>query len=62
MRQLPQKLRVRFSLSENESKAIGILPALRAEADVVYERLLAGISGDEVAVFKRLLATMSANL
>lgn len=43
-------------------KAIGILPALRAEADVVYERLLAGISGDEVAVFKRLLATMSANL
>ena len=43
-------------------KAIGILPALRAEADVVYERLLMGISDDEVAIFKRLLATMSANL
>ena len=43
-------------------KAIGILPALRVEADLVYERLLAGISDDEVAVFRRLLAAMSANL
>ena len=43
-------------------KAIGILPALRAEADVVYERLLAGISANDIASFKRLLASMSANL
>ncbi|NML95096.1 MarR family winged helix-turn-helix transcriptional regulator [Novosphingobium olei] len=43
-------------------KAIGILPALRAEADVVYERLLAGISANDIATFKRLLASMSANL
>lgn len=43
-------------------KAIGILPSLRAEADAVYARLLAGISDDELSVFKRLLATMSANL
>ena len=43
-------------------KAIGILPALRAEADVVYERLLAGISANDIASFKRLLASTSANL
>lgn len=43
-------------------KAIGILPELRAEADIVYERLLASITDEEVATFKRLLATMSANL
>ena len=43
-------------------RAIGILPALRAEADVVYERLLAGISANDIASFKRLLASMSANL
>ncbi|GGN59459.1 MULTISPECIES: MarR family winged helix-turn-helix transcriptional regulator [Novosphingobium] len=43
-------------------KAIGILPALRAEADVVYERLLAGISANDIATFKQLLASMAANL
>ncbi|PKB13660.1 DNA-binding MarR family transcriptional regulator [Novosphingobium kunmingense] len=43
-------------------KAIGILPTLRVEADLVYKRLLQGISVDEVVICKRLLAAMSANL
>lgn len=43
-------------------KTIGILPALRTEADAIYARLLAGIPADEVATVKRLLAAMSANL
>lgn len=43
-------------------KAIGILPSLRAEADAVYARLLAGVPLGEVAAVKRLLAAMSANL
>lgn len=43
-------------------KAVGILPALRTEADAIYARLLAGVQADEVATVKRLLAAMSANL
>ncbi|MBA4354474.1 MAG: MarR family transcriptional regulator [Novosphingobium sp.] len=43
-------------------KTIGILPALRTEADAIYARLLAGIPADEVAMVKRLLAAMSANI
>ena len=43
-------------------KAIGILPSLRAEADAVYARLLAGVPLGDVANVKRLLAAMSANL
>jgi DNA-binding MarR family transcriptional regulator len=43
-------------------KAIGILPALRAEADAVYAQLLAGIPEREVATFRRLLTAMSANI
>ncbi|WP_430445981.1 MarR family winged helix-turn-helix transcriptional regulator [Sphingorhabdus contaminans] len=43
-------------------KAVGILPALRAEADAIYARLLADVSAEEVATVKRLLAAMSANL
>ncbi len=43
-------------------KAIEILPSLRAEADAVYSRLLAGIPASDVMQLKRLLATMSANL
>ncbi|WP_374397488.1 MarR family winged helix-turn-helix transcriptional regulator [Sphingopyxis sp.] len=44
------------------SKAIGILPSLRAEADAIYARLLAGVSPDDVINVRRLLASMSKNL
>ncbi len=43
-------------------RAVAILPALRDEADAIYARLLAGVSAEEVATVKRLLAAMSANL
>lgn len=43
-------------------KAVGILPALRSEADAVYARLLAGIAAADLNTVKRLLAAMSANL
>jgi DNA-binding MarR family transcriptional regulator len=43
-------------------KAIGILPSLRAEADAIYARLLAGIAANDVTTVKRLLASMSANI
>ncbi len=43
-------------------KAVSILPSLRAEADVVYAKLLAGINSGDIATYKRVLAMMSANL
>jgi len=43
-------------------KAIGLLPELRAEADAIYARLLAGVGEHELATVKRLLSVMSSNL
>lgn len=43
-------------------KAVSILASLRAEADVVYAKLLAGINSGDIATYKRVLAMMSANL
>lgn len=45
-----------------QPKAVDILPSLRAEADTIYTRLLAGVSADEIAALRRLLGAMSANL
>lgn len=45
-----------------QPKAVDILPSLRAEADTIYTRLLAGVSAEEIATLRRLLGTMSANL
>ncbi|MCZ8137299.1 MAG: MarR family transcriptional regulator [Porphyrobacter sp.] len=45
-----------------QPKAMQILPALREEAEAVYQRLFAGVSKDETAMLKRLLGTMSTNL
>jgi len=45
-----------------QPKAVDILPSLRAEADTIYTRLLAGVSADEIATLRRLLGAMSANL
>ncbi len=45
-----------------QPKAVDILPSLRAEADTIYTRLLAGVSAEEIATLRRLLDTMSANL
>ena len=43
-------------------KAVAILPSLRAEADIIYTRLLAGISAEEIATLRRVLGAMSAHL
>ena len=43
-------------------KAIEILPELRAEADLIYTRLLRSISVAEMGNMRKLLATMSGNL
>lgn len=45
-----------------QPKAVDILPSLRAEADTIYTRLLAGVSADEIATLRRLLGAMTANL
>lgn len=45
-----------------QPKAIQILPSLRLEADAIYARLLTGVTPEEAAAVRRLLATMSKNL
>jgi DNA-binding MarR family transcriptional regulator len=45
-----------------QPKAVDILPSLRAEADTIYTRLLAGVSADELATLRHVLGAMSANL
>ena len=43
-------------------KTFELLPSLRMEADRTYDRVLAGIGEDQVAMLREMLATMSSNL
>ncbi len=43
-------------------KAFELLPSLRMEADKTYDRVLAGLGEDQVAMLREMLATMSSNL
>lgn len=43
-------------------RAIEILPSLRKEADRIYDRVLTGLSKEQVGAFEKMLEIMSSNL